>query len=191
MILIDNSSPLLPSKKETREYEIERSDGEEDAYGDSTFEFEGVSSSSLKWEMTGQSNRQTVMRILSHLLYLIFLTSMFCSLNAVCKPSLCMVKFPTEKQMGKAMMSDETTPSVSFELQPTSPTSQGGGLWGRFINKMKLSRGLHGEDQAATSAARNRRVIRGDEEQEFQIENTHCLSSHYSVFVARLAIMVI
>jgi hypothetical protein len=41
------------------------------------------------------------------------------------------------------------------------------------------------------SAPRGRRVFHGDvEREEFPYGNTHCLSSYYSVFVARLAIMV-
>lgn len=38
---------------------------------------------------------------------------------------------------------------------------------------------------------RERRILRGDVEQEqFQYASSHCLSSYYSVFVVRLAIMV-
>uniref|UniRef100_A0A7N0V0U9 histidine kinase n=1 Tax=Kalanchoe fedtschenkoi TaxID=63787 RepID=A0A7N0V0U9_KALFE len=44
---------------------------------------------------------------------------------------------------------------------------------------------------SSTSPLQNRRIFHGDvERDEFQSASSHCLSSHYSVFVARLAIMV-
>lgn len=79
----------------------------------------------------------------------------------------------------------DTTPSVSFESSSTrtTPNPKGSPLKmviSEFATYWKRNR-----------ASRGRRIFHSDvEREEFQYASNHCLSSYYSVFVARLAIMV-
>ncbi|XP_058090923.1 histidine kinase 1 isoform X2 [Magnolia sinica] len=78
--------------------------------------------------------------------------------------------------------------SVTFESPKsisTMPTSR----WRRFLDGFRSF--ITWSNNPTSSTPCRRRILHGeDEEQEFQLSNTHCLSSYYSVFVARLAIMV-
>ncbi|KFK40157.1 hypothetical protein AALP_AA3G337600 [Arabis alpina] len=81
--------------------------------------------------------------------------------------------------------------SVSIESLPDSPSSS------RKKKKKKISKVFDKMTQWVTpwrsksDLPRERRILRGDvEQEEFQYASSHCLSSYYSVFVVRLAIMV-
>ncbi|KAG9442701.1 hypothetical protein H6P81_018555 [Aristolochia fimbriata] len=81
------------------------------------------------------------------------------------------------------------TPSVRFESPPTSPAPKVG-IGGRLLDCLPPVTDGSTENRGGSSGHR-RRILPGEnEEQNFQFEKTHCLSSYYSVFVARLAIMV-
>ncbi|XP_010467580.1 PREDICTED: histidine kinase 1-like isoform X2 [Camelina sativa] len=80
--------------------------------------------------------------------------------------------------------------SVSIENLPDSPM-------GSRKKKMKIRKVFDKMTEWVTpwrsnfESPRERMIMRGDVEQdEFQYASSHCLSSYYSVFVARLAIMV-
>ncbi|XP_068639892.1 histidine kinase 1-like [Aristolochia californica] len=81
------------------------------------------------------------------------------------------------------------TPSVRFESPSTSPLPFAG-IWRRWLDCFRHVTNGSTENRGSSSGP-SRRILGGeDEEQNFQFEKTHCLSSYYSVFVARLAIMV-
>ena len=78
--------------------------------------------------------------------------------------------------------------SVSIESLPDSPMGP---------RKKKITKLFDNMTEWVTpwrsnpESPRETRIIRGDVEQEqFQYASSHCLSSYYSVFVVRLAIMV-
>lgn len=80
--------------------------------------------------------------------------------------------------------------SVNIESLPDSPSPMG---W----RKKKISKVFDKMSQWVTpwrsksELPSERRIFRGDvEQEEFQYASSHCLSSYYSVFVVRLAIMV-
>lgn len=79
--------------------------------------------------------------------------------------------------------------SMSIENLPDSPMGS--------RKKMKIRKVFDKMTEWVTpwgsnlESPRERRILRGDVEQdEFQYASSHCLSSYYSVFVVRLAIMV-
>ncbi|GLT82627.1 hypothetical protein SLE2022_009880 [Rubroshorea leprosula] len=78
------------------------------------------------------------------------------------------------------------TPSGSCEHSPALPSPMGTPLRKVFARISGLA-----TPRKRNTAPPGRRIFRGDvEQEEFQHASTHCLSSYYSVFVARLAIMV-
>lgn len=80
------------------------------------------------------------------------------------------------------------TPSISSESSST-PTTPVGSLPERILHKMFGFGNLYRRNQSPT----RRRIFRRDveeEKEELQYASTLCLSSYYSVFVVRLAIMV-
>lgn len=79
--------------------------------------------------------------------------------------------------------------SVNIESLPDSPM----GPRKKKITKLfdKMTEWVTPWRSNSESSPREGRIIRGDVEQEqFQYASSHCLSSYYSVFVVRLAIMV-
>ncbi|XP_077246596.1 histidine kinase 1 [Tasmannia lanceolata] len=85
-------------------------------------------------------------------------------------------------------MAKKIPPSVTFESPPTRP-EMAIAPWKRFFNRLRGS-AISSGPIPASSVPRQRILPEEDEEQEFIFANTRCLSSYYSVFVARLAIMV-
>ncbi|RWR92329.1 histidine kinase 1-like protein [Cinnamomum micranthum f. kanehirae] len=81
----------------------------------------------------------------------------------------------------------ERTRTVTFESPPTShpPISR----WRRLFNRLLPL--ITWNNKGTSSGPCQQRMVHGeDEEQGLQYSNTHCFSSYYSVFVARLAIML-
>lgn len=73
---------------------------------------------------------------------------------------------------------------MRFKRLPSSVRSSA--LMGRVLDRISGS-----APSSSSTSPQNRRIFRGDvERDEFQSASSHCLSSYYSVFVARLAIMV-
>lgn len=80
----------------------------------------------------------------------------------------------------------ETTPSESSECSQTRSTAMATPLRKVFDRISGFATTLR-----RNTTPRGRRIFHRDvEREEFQYANTYCLSSYYSVFVARLAIMV-
>ncbi|XP_010246860.1 PREDICTED: histidine kinase 1-like [Nelumbo nucifera] len=80
----------------------------------------------------------------------------------------------------------ERTLSVSFE-SPPFPSLPVGLQLRRVFNRFCGFNSMENEN----SVPRRRRILQGEvEEDELRYANAHCLSSYYSVFVVRLAIMV-
>ncbi|XVE87451.1 hypothetical protein DITRI_Ditri18aG0118500 [Diplodiscus trichospermus] len=78
------------------------------------------------------------------------------------------------------------TPPRSSESSPILPSPMGTPLR-KVLNRISGFASSWGRK----TAPRGRRIFHRDvEQEEFQYATTHCLSSYYSVFVARLAIMV-
>lgn len=80
--------------------------------------------------------------------------------------------------------------SVSIESVPDSPPM--GSRKRKKIGKVfdKMTEWVT-PWRSKSEMPRERRIFRGDvEQEEFQYASSHCLSSYYSVFVVRLAIMV-
>lgn len=78
--------------------------------------------------------------------------------------------------------------SVSIEILPDSPMGPRKKKITKLFNKMTE---WVTPSRSNPESPRETRIIRGDVEQEqFQYASSHCLSSYYSVFVVRLAIMV-
>ncbi|CAM8909503.1 unnamed protein product [Rhodiola kirilowii] len=72
--------------------------------------------------------------------------------------------------------------SLRFECSPASSTASMRRVFDRISGSIPSS--------SIMSPPQNRRILHGDvERDEFQSASGHCLSSYYSVFVARLAIM--
>lgn len=83
-------------------------------------------------------------------------------------------------------MADENHCGSSEYCSPTPSTPMGTPLR-RVLDRIS---GFASPWKRSTTP-RGRRIFRRDvEREEFEFANTHCLSSYYSVFVARLAIMV-
>jgi hypothetical protein len=77
--------------------------------------------------------------------------------------------------------------SRSCECSPT-PSTQMGTPLRKVLDRVS---GFATPWKRGGIAPRGRRIFHRDvEREEFQHSSTHCLSSYYSVFVARLAIMV-
>ncbi|KAJ4963336.1 hypothetical protein NE237_023275 [Protea cynaroides] len=84
------------------------------------------------------------------------------------------------------MANTEKTPSVSFEVSPTQNPPTGFRLR-RFCNQFCGCISKQSENQAPCK----QQIRKGEvQEDEFQYPSAQCLSSYYSVFAARLAIMV-
>ncbi|XP_019172391.1 PREDICTED: histidine kinase 1-like isoform X2 [Ipomoea nil] len=81
------------------------------------------------------------------------------------------------------------TPSISSESSST-PTTPVGSLPERILHKMFGFGNLYRRNKSPTRRRIFRRDVEEEEEEEFQYASTLCLSSYYSVFVVRLAIMV-
>ncbi|KAL5995633.1 hypothetical protein ACLOJK_025699 [Asimina triloba] len=85
-------------------------------------------------------------------------------------------------------MAERSPRSVSFESPPKVVSEPPTSYWRVFLDQLRLF--ITCSSSPTSSNPCRRRILHGgDEEQEFQLTNTHCLSSYYSVFVARLAIM--
>ena len=77
---------------------------------------------------------------------------------------------------------------MSVESLPDSPRGPRKKKITKLFNKMTE---WVTPSRSNPESPRETRIIRGDVEQEqFQYASSHCLSSYYSVFVVRLAIMV-
>ena len=87
---------------------------------------------------------------------------------------------------GMAEKADENHCGSSEYCSPTPSTPMGTPLR-RVLDRIS---GFASPWNRSTTP-RGRRIFHRDvEREEFEFANTHCLSSYYSVFVARLAIMV-
>ena len=83
---------------------------------------------------------------------------------------------------------DEKTHSGISECSPTPTTPMGTPLR-KVLDR--ISGFSFATPWRRNTTPRGRRIFHRDvEREEFQYATTHCLSSYYSVFVARLAIMV-
>ncbi|CAK9321400.1 unnamed protein product [Citrullus colocynthis] len=86
-------------------------------------------------------------------------------------------------------MAEEDTPSESSE--PSSSSSALTSSMSTPLRKVFCRISGLATSLRRNTAPRSRRIFHRDvEQQEFQYASSHCLSSYYSVFVARLAIMV-
>lgn len=85
-----------------------------------------------------------------------------------------------------AQKADETPYSTTSETSPAPNSPMGTPLRKVFDRIFDFAAPWRGNP-----APRGRRIFHRDvEQEEFQYASTHCLSSYYSVFVVRLAIMV-